>query len=395
MKKRVNNKMSRNNLIPLFSVHIPKNASKEVSKVIESGDINRGDKVKEFEDLFCQMFGCDYALAVNSCTSALRLAYSLIDRRDKNGRRNIFPRDKVVTTPYTMVATNTAMMEEGFQPRFADIQYDTANIDPIDIKRKIDESTKAISVVHYAGYLCDWRDVEEICRQHELLLIEDCAHALGASWYGTDIASLQSECISNIKCFSFQAIKHITTCGDGGMFVTSEKGLYEEAKTKAWFGIDKDKRVDSVLGKYPEDITELGFKMRMNDISATMGIEGLKEFDKIFSRRAKTACTYMEELNNIKDIKLMDYNKPRRIHANWLFPIHVNRRERFAYEMRKKGIEVAVHNWRNDYYTVFGGRENLPNTERVNNDLIHIPLHAELTDEEVNYIIETIKSLKW
>lgn len=134
--------------------------------------------------------------------------------------------------------------------------------------------------------------------------------------------------------------------------------------------------------------------MRMNDVSATMGIEGLREFDQVFKRREQIAKWYREELEGIKGVTMMEYDLDNRVHANWLFPIHVEKRLRFAEKMRKRGIEVAVHNWRNDKYTVFGGMQNLPNTERVNNDLIHIPLHAKLTDEEVSYIIATIQEEK-
>lgn len=208
-------------MIPLFSVHVPKNASREVAKVIDSGLVNTGEKVAEFEKMFCDMFGCRYALALNSCTSALRLAYSFVGY----GMYEDCVEDRydVITTPYTMVATNTAILEAGLKPRFADIQYGTANINPNSIRKLVTPKTVAISIVHYAGYPCDWEDIMDIRRKFEIFLIEDCAHSLGAEWYGRSIALTHDQ---NFKCFSFQAIKHITTCGDGGMLILPNQESY-------------------------------------------------------------------------------------------------------------------------------------------------------------------------
>jgi dTDP-4-amino-4,6-dideoxygalactose transaminase len=132
----------------------------------------------------------------------------------------------------------------------------------------------------------------------------------------------------------------------------------------------------------------------MNDIAATMGIDGLLDLDSVLAIRQLFAQQYREELEGIKGIELMRTDKGFQS-ANWMFPIHVEERRKFAKLMREKGIEVAVHNWRNDQYTVFGGKQDLPNTERFNNDVIHIPLHAELSQENVEYIISTIKGLRW
>jgi len=365
-------------MIRLFSTHIPPGTAEAVADLIRSGWINRGTKAAEFEEVFKRKFGYKYALSVNSCTSALRLAYTVAGGR---------PWREVITTPYTMVATNTALLEACFEPIFADVKYGTANIDPADIERRINDRTVGIAIVHYGGYPCDMDEIYSIASEHGLWVVEDAAQALGAEYRGCPVGD------KSFSCFSFQAIKHITTA-DGGMLVTDSKHVYEEAKERSWFGIDKDKRVDSPLGKYPKDITRLGFKYGMNDVAAVMGLEGLKAFDAAFVRRRKIAWCYRQELEGVEGLTLMEqrrYKKP----ANWLFPIHVEDRMAFAKAMRVKGVEVAVHNWRNDQYTLFGGRQDLPNTERVNGDIIHIPLHAELTDEEVNLVISTIQDLSW
>jgi len=365
-------------VIRLFSTNIPPSVPEKVAELIRGGWINRGEKAAELEEAFTRKFGYKYALSVNSCTSALRLAYTIAGGR---------PRGEVITTPYTMVATNTALLEAGFKPVFADVKYGTANIDPADTSHRVNERTEGIAVVHYGGYPCDLDEIYKIASEHGLWVVEDAAQALGAKYRGRPVGD------KSFSCFSFQAIKHITTA-DGGMFVTHWKQLYEEAKERIWFGVDKDKRIDSPLGKFPEDITRLGFKYGMNDVAAVMGLEGLKAFDAAFTRRRKIAWCYRKELKDIEGLTLMEQQSHKKS-ANWLFPIHVEDRTTFAKAMRAEGVEVAVHNWRNDQYTLFGGQQDLPNTARVNQDLIHIPLHASLTDEEVNRVVSTIKNLKW
>ena len=365
-------------MINLFSTHIPPGTAEAVADLIRSGWINRGAKATEFEEAFKRKFGYKHALSLNSCTSALRLAYTVAGGR---------PRGEVITTPYTMVATNTALLEAGLKPVFADVKYETANIDPADIEHRINDRTEGIAIVHYGGYPCDIKEIYSLASEHGLWVVEDAAQALGAEYRGQPVGD------KSFSCFSFQAIKHITTA-DGGMFVTQWRQVHEEAKERAWFGIDKDKRVESPLGKFPKDITRLGFKYGMNDVAAVMGLEGLKAFDATFERRRIIAQRYREELQDVERLTLMEQQRHKKP-ANWLFPIHVEDRIAFAKAMRSKGVEVAVHNWRNDQYSIFGGQQDLPNTERVNGDIIHIPLHAELTSEEVNRIIPTIKYLNW
>jgi len=306
------------------------------------------------------------------------MAYSILgDVRDG---------DEIITTPYTMVATNTAILECGFKPVFADIKYETTNINPDDIEHRITDKTIGIVGVDYAGILCDWKEINKIASENGLLTVQDAAHSLGGKYYWFNAWG-------SITCFSFQATKHITT-SDGGMFVTPSLLFYTLARAKNWFGIIKEDRIRNELGSYPDDIDLLGYKYAMNDVNAVMGIEGLKDFDVVFNRRMEIAKHYREELEGVDGLTLMVW-EPHKVCANWMFPIHVEHRRNFAKQMRNEGIEVAVHNWRNDQYTIFGGKQNLPNTEKVNNNLIHIPLHAELTDEQVHYITTTIKGLKW
>lgn len=380
-------------MIPLFAPHIPENASDVVKELLKSGNINRGKKAEEFELQFSKLFGCKHALSVNSCTSALRLALE-IAKRHYYYRQSTYHRfPEIITTPYTMVATNMAILDAGCIPVFADIDYETANLNPKSVIEKITIGTIGIMGVEYAGYPCPWEEIIDLLNRNydinDFTLISDSAHALGATHHGRPI----SEYV-HCQSFSFQSIKTLTT-GDGGMFVTNFSDIDAEARKRAWFGINKSKRFVDELGARPLDIDVLGFKYTMNDINATLGIEGLKDFVKVFYRRETIAEQYERELANIEGLTLMKYDRKMNTHGNWMFPIHVANRSKFAKLMREKGIEIAVHNWRNDVYSIFGGQQNLPNTEKLNNDLIHIPLHAELTNDEVDYIIKTIQELNW
>ncbi len=384
-------------MIPLFASHIPEKAGDAVKELLKTGMVNRGKKAELFEILFRQMFGCGYALSVNNCTSALQLAVEIA--KSRKGSLPKYP--EIITTPYTMVATNIAILNAGCTPVFADIDYDTATLDPESIIQKVSSSTIGVMGVEYAGYSCNWEKIIDLLNRHygvnEFTLISDSAHALGATHKHLPITEYV-----HAQCFSFGAIKHLTT-GDGGILATNAFEIDVEARKRSWYGINKGTRLIDDLGARPLDIDIRGFKFTMNDIAATLGIEALKDFNRIFARRAEIANLYERELANVKGLKLMKYDRMENIHANWLFPIHVVNRPNFAHRMREKGIEVSVHNWRNDTYSLFGKHywkqleleDPLPNTEKLNSDLIHIPLHAELKNEEVDYIIKTIKELEW
>jgi perosamine synthetase len=358
-------------MIEPFKVHMPLSVKDELLKTLFSGYIGQGEKVEEFEKKFSDKFGIKNVISVNNGTSALRLALTLC---------GVKPGDEVISTPYTAVATNTAILEQFAKPVFADVQYETANINPESIRKKITKETKCIICVHWGGYPCDMEEIREIAKEHNIPVIEDACEALGSEYKGEKIGN-----ISEYTCFSFQAIKHITT-GDGGMLVVKDKDKYEEGIRRRWYGIDRKKR--------DVDITEAGFKYHMNDITATIGIEQLNYFDKVFNRRKEIVNMYREGLKDLPNITLLE-NKKDRINANWMFAVHVENREKFMDYMKCNGIMTVVHNKRNDAYSVFGGpNKDLVNLEKLDKTLVNIPLHHALTDEEVHYVIDKIKCWK-
>jgi len=294
--------------------------------------------------------------------------------------------DEVITTPQTMMATSQAILMQQARPVFADIQYKTGNLDPRDIEHRITDKTKAILAVHWAGYPCDMDEIAEIAQRYGLFVIEDAAHALGARYKCEPVGNL-----SHCTCFSFQAIKHITT-GDGGLVSTNTEARYLEARRRRWYGIDRANSKPSVLGEREYLVEEVGTKFHMNDLAASVGIKLLDDIDKVLARRQAIADRYLLELDNVPGITLFE-RKGDRKHANWLFSMHVERRLAFIQAMRGRDVDVSVVHQRIDRHPVFGGlRKDLPVMGKFNQSHICLPLHMGLSDEDVDTVIWAVKA---
>ncbi|HPT04714.1 MAG TPA: DegT/DnrJ/EryC1/StrS family aminotransferase [Bacteroidales bacterium] len=362
--------------IMLFYPNVPKTAADEVAQVLQSRWIGQGPKVLQFEKEFHQKFlSTHVALAVGSGTDALHLAYILAD---------IKPGDEVIVPVFTCTATNIPLLYQGAKIRFADIEPNTLNIDVNHVKKLVNEKTKAIVCVHYGGLPCDMDELSAIAKQYNIPIIEDSAHALGATYKGKHIGD-----ISDFSTFSFQAIKHITT-GDGGMLTLKNKDLVEKTKRIRWFGIDRSAKQ---MGKWENDIYEVGYKYQMTDIAAAMGLAGLHEFDVMLLLRRFLLEQYEQKLANIPGIKVLGTGYTDRVSAAWMCTVEVERRVDFMKKLREYKIETGQVHYRNDRYTIFGGRRNdLPNMDAIEDKYMVLPLHTKMTEEDVDYIAKVIKS---
>ena len=362
--------------IRTWSIHIPEETASELDKVFKTTWINTGKKEKEFRNKVCDMFGAKHAVACNSGTAGLKAALTSL---------GIGPGDEVVTTPYSFIATNTAILEVGGIPVFADIQYDTLNIDPKSIREKITPKTKAINCVHFGGLPIDLDEIRAIGKEFDLPIIEDSAHAMGSKYKGDYIGKN-----SDIAMFSFQVVK-IVTCGDGAIVCTNNEETYKKLKKTIWYGVDRETKKADPLDPLPEDITELGFKMNMNDITATIGCVAMDHLQEQLVKRKEIANINKKELSGLNKLTLLNYSDD--VEPNFqLFPVHIKDREEFAHYMFDRGIQVNVNNRRNDKYTIFGGiREELTNTKRCDEDVILLPIHTHLSDDDMTKIITVIK----
>lgn len=349
-------------MIPLFW---PQQYKKEwlemLSDVFDTRWLGQGPLVEQFEKEFGKKFGYDYCLAVNSGSSALELAYHLI---------NINEGDEVITSVFTCTATNIPLVRRGAKIVFADVNDDLL-IDYEDVKRKISKKTKAIVVVTIGGLPID-NGIFTLAKSLNIPVVVDAAQSVGVS-----------EDYGDYICYSFQAIKHFTT-GDGGMLILRNKEKYDRAKKLRWFGIDREakKKVNFQCLNNREitmEIEEPGYKFHMNDIAAAMGLVGLKHSDEILKYRKLLCDTYSKNLpGNIRSI----YGG-----SHWLLAIITKNRDAIVEYLRNNNVECDMVQLRNDIFKIFGGaRQDLPNMNRLENEYLYLPLNPKVTLDDVKYI---------
>jgi len=362
--------------ITLFYPHVPKTAIEAVTQVLQSRWIGQGPRVTQFENEFEQKFaGSGKALAVGSGTDALHLAYILAGLKEG---------DEVITPVFTCTATTIPFLYMGVKFRFADVDPKTLNINVSHVRTLVNEKTKAIVCVHYGGLPCDMTELLAIAKEYNIPVIEDAAHALGATYKGKMIGAL-----SPFTMFSFQAIKTITT-GDGGMLVVQDKNLVAKGERIRWFGID---RSNKQKGTWENDITEVGYKYQMTDIGAAMGLAALHEFDQTLAYRQTLYHAYKKGLAGNPDITLIGAESTDRTHAAWLCTALVDRRVDFMNKLRDHKIESGQVHYRNDRYSVLGGRRtDLPHMDAIEEHYIVLPLHLHMTVKDVEYICQVVKS---
>ena len=360
--------------IVLFRPNVPTSALSRIAEVLESRWIGQGPKVEEFERSFEKKFNhTATAVSCGSGTDALHLAYLLA---------GIKPGDEVLCPVFTCTATNLPALYIGATPVFVDIDPQTLNINIPDLESKITSRSKAIVFVDYGGQPANLSALLELSRKYGLPLIEDAAHALGATYNDQPIGS-----ISDYTIFSFQAIKHITT-GDGGMLMVRDPAKVEEAKRLRWFGIDRHLKFNGI---WENDITEVGYKYQMNDISAAMGLAALEEFDQTIALRRELFGTYVLGLEGLDQVQIVGspFNGE---HGSWLFTVLVHDALELRDYLFEHQIESGQVHFRNDRYTVFGGRdEKLINMNQVEEKYLVLPLHTHMSVADVTRICSAIK----
>lgn len=368
-------RMSNKEKVVLFYPHIPEVARNAARDVLDTRWIGQGPKVDEFEQVWEEKISHPHkAIAVGSGTDALHLAYILADI--KQG-------DEVVTPVFTCTATTTPLLYQGAKPIFADIKPDSLNIDPKSVELLVNERTKAIVCVDYGGLPADLDELQKIASKWNIPLIEDACQAHGAIYKGRHIGS-----IADFTAFSFQAIKIITTC-DGGMLTIKNSELEEKAERIRWFGIDRKAKQED---RWKNDIVEVGYKYQMTDVAAAMGIEAMKILPETLSHHRKLFETYRDGLKEVPGITFIGDDEDHRSSC-WLSTIFAERRDNLKRKLAENGIESNPVHYRNDMYTVFGGRvSHCPNMDAAENHYLVLPMHYHLEVEDIGRICDVIKS---
>lgn len=355
-----------------------------VVEVLKSDYLTTGPRVADFEKKVAEYVGAKYAVAVCNGTAALHVACLAA---------GIGAGDEVITSPITFAASANCALYCGATPVFADIDAKTYNIDPKEIEKKITPKTKAIIPVHYTGQPCDMDEIHAIAQKHNLLVIEDGAHALGAVYKGKKIGT-----ISEMTCFSFHPVKPITT-GEGGMVVTDDEEIYQKLLLYRSHGITREEELLSEQqGAWYYEQIELGYNYRITDISCALGSSQLNKIDSFLERRRAIAQRYNEAFSKVDGI-VIPYQKEG-CESGWhLYMIQVTSKDRKEVfdKLRATGVGVNVHYipvYHHPYYQKHGYSDCCCKiAECFYANAISLPIFPLMTIEEQDYVIEQVISI--
>lgn len=359
----------------------------EVVTTLKSGWLTTGKKSKLFEEHFAEYIGTKYAVAVSSCTAALFLSLIVND---------IQPGDEVITTPFTFISTANVIHHLRAKPVFVDIDEATYNIDPNLIEKAITKKTKALLPVHYSGQSCDMKRIMDIAQRHNLHVIEDAAHAIGAEYYGKKVGSL-----GNLTCFSLFPTKNITT-GEGGLITLNDEKKTVRLEQLRLHGMSKDgwKRY-SKEGSWYYEVFEAGYKFNLPDILAAIGLIQLKRLDKLNKKRAKLVEYYLKNLRNIPGIKTLKIMPNMK--SSWhIFPVWVNKetlgidRNQLIKELWKRNIGASVHfiplHLQPFYQKNYNYKKgDFSIAEKVFEGILSLPLFPSMKMKDIDDVISAIK----
>lgn len=383
----------RKEFLPFAKPLIGEDAIADVAESMRSGWVAMGPKTIKFEEDFSKYVGSTWALSVNSATAGLHLALLALD---------IGPGDEVITTPMTFAATVNTILFVGAKPVLADIDRDTLNIVPEKIEKSINSSTKAIIPVHFAGMPCDMDAIEIIAKKHGLAIIEDAAHALGATYKGKKIGADKGAARASV--FSFHPTKNITT-GEGGMICTEDEKMAEKIMILRQNGMSKGAwNRYSAKGSSNYDIFFPGLKYTTTDIQAAIGISQLKQLESFNERRREIVSFYKNELSNLEALSLPKEAPWEHTHSWHIFTPLIDidylgfTRDEFMSKMKEKNIGTALHYQALHLFTYFREitgleRGDLPEAEYVSDRIVSLPLFPAMTEQDAIDVVESIKEI--
>lgn len=357
-------------MIPISKPYIGQEEAEGVARVLESGQLAQGKRVREFEERFATYCGVKHAIATSSGTSALWLALLA---------HNIGPGDEVITSPFTFIASTHAILYVGAKPVFVDIDAETFNLDPSKIESRITSYTKAILPIHLYGHPCDMDRIMEIVHRYNLVVIEDACQAHGAGINGQKVGSFGT------GCFSFYATKNMTM-GEGGIITTNDDEVAERARLLRAHGMRKR--------YYHETI---GYNFRMTDLQAAIGLAQLTKLDQFNKQRQTNARFLIKGLSDLKDLVLP------KVRAGYEHVFHqftvrnLRNRDAFRDKLLARGVgseiyyPVAVHKQESFQEIVSG--DDLVRAEEASNQVVSLPVHPALSKNDLDKIVEVVRSI--
>lgn len=382
----------RKEFLPFSKPDVSENAIQDVCDSIRSGWLAMGPKTVDFENKFATYTGAKYAISVNSATAGLHLA----------AMATVQIGDEVITTPMTFASTVNAIIYAGAKPVLVDIDPHTFNIDVNKIEAKITPRTRAIIPVHFAGRPCDMDKIEAIAKKHNLAIIEDSAHALGASYHGKRVGFGRGE--KRIAVFSFHPTKNITT-GEGGMVTTSDEKIAEQISVQRQNGMSKGAwNRFAAKGNANYDIAIPGLKYQMMDIQAAIGRDQMNYLEAFNARRTEIVNAYNNAFADLAAMTLPPPIEEGNIHSWHIYTPLLNLKElgftrnEFMTKMKERNIGTAYHyqalHLFSAYKEITGlNKGDLPVAEDVSERIVSLPLFPKMTDNDVQDVIEAVLAI--
>jgi perosamine synthetase len=364
--------------IPLFKPYFDGEELEEIRKVLDSGWVSQGPKVKEFEEIVSKYVDSKHSVAVINCTAALHLA--LLSIGVKAG-------DEVLVADYTFPATGHAVLYCGARPVFVDIDPDTYNIDVSKIEDKISKKTKAIIPVHTFGQPSEMHEIMRIAWDHDLKVIEDAACALGAKYKGTPAGT-----IGTIGCYSFHARKGATT-GEGGMAVTDDGRLAERVRYLSVFGMKTAWEREQSKEFIVPEFHDMGYNYKMSDILAAVGVAQMMKLDTMIKRKAKIAKFWDEKLEDMDLIRKPFTSKSaEHIYQSYVCVVdsRINRNRLIAV-LKNKGVQTQIGTYASHVQPVYRSKDRCPNSLEIFNRALALPMYYELKEEEIDTISKILR----
>jgi dTDP-4-amino-4,6-dideoxygalactose transaminase/nucleoside-diphosphate-sugar epimerase len=381
----------RQELLSFSQPQIGLEEEQEVLDTLRSGWLTTGPKVHRFEKELAEYTGAAHAIAVSSCTAALHLSLAALD---------IGPGDEVITSPITFPATANVVVHLGATPVFADIDPRTLNIDPLEIERRITPRTKAILPVHFGGQPADMDAIYAIAVRHNLAVIEDAAHAIGAEYRGRKVGNLAG---SVAACFSFYPIKNMTSA-EGGAILTNDETFARRARLLTLHGISSDAWDRYTKnGSHHWETLEAGYKYNMTDVQAAIGLPQLSRLDSFIRTRTRYAAMYREALAELPEVELL-MTIPGVTHANHLMTVLLRldrlsvSRDEYIEALKQENIATGIHfrslHIQRFYRQTFDlAPEDFPNAASVTDRLFSLPLYPKMSEKDLQDAIRAMRKL--
>lgn len=372
--------------VPFFYPSISKEDKKAVKKSLSLPLLTDGPQLLEFELKFSKFTGAKYAIGVSNATSALHLSMKAL---------GIGKGDEVIIPDMTFIATANSVLMADATPVLADVEKDDMNISIESIKKSITKKTKAIIPVHFAGRACNIIDIMKIAKRYNLIVIEDCAHAIGAFYQNKHVGTF-----GNAGCFSFYPTKNITTI-EGGMVITSSKSVWRYIKAARNHGINRTLTQRYSQGRpWDYDVFDIGYNYRLDEIRSSLGISQIQRVVKLNKQRKSAFKYYNLRLSGIDGIIIP--KPPLKDHACHLYIIRIlenfgmNRNQLFL-QLLKKRIRTSVHYKPLHKFTIFKNKakvyDKLQNSTQLYKEILSLPIYPMITRKEQDFVIDTIKFL--